>query len=136
MRIHTDNITWAEIREAGVLARVDFTKIKEHGSKQRDHAFHVVLAGASHHRQNMGGSGYAATWDQWGVFLGALFAIDPEMTCVGGGHYKNEADFDYKTGARFADGWPEDAHGDHSWVVGVPLVQTCRRCTAEKRWGN
>ena len=95
MRIHTDKITWQQVREAGVLARVTFTKIKEHGSKSRDHSFDVVLSGASKHRQNMGGEGYAATWDQWGVFLAELFRSDPNLLCR---NYRDVADFDYKTG--------------------------------------
>lgn len=46
---------------------------------------------------------YAATWDQWGVFLSVLFAHDPAMR-VGGykrPYYTGSADFHFQTDGRF-----------------------------------
>lgn len=132
MRLHTNNLTPEDLQRAATVARVDL-EFTTHGSRSAARAFNVTLTGESKHRQNMGGAGYAATWDQWGVFLGALYDLDDTMTCWA---YSGMADFDYKTGGRFSEGWPADAHGDHRWVVGVPFVQTCSKCSAAKRWGN
>jgi hypothetical protein len=68
---------------AARFARADVVKLERHGSRSRDHAFDVKLEGESRRRPNGGssgveyGSGYAATWDQWGVFLAVLFDLDP-----------------------------------------------------------
>jgi hypothetical protein len=138
MRIHT-SATMADVQMAGAVARVTFTVLTEHRSRSRDRAFEVILSGESRRRQN-GGSEYAATWDQWGVFLARLFTVDPRMHCWA---YRDAEDFARKTDGRFgfpreyaADGvlerkfmttgWPEDAHGDHSWNG-----RTCRKCSAE-----
>ena len=156
MRIHSDVITTANLFEAAHLARVDLVDYKQHGSRSRTRAFNVKLEGESRRRPNggssatygeSGGSGYAATWDQWGVFLGYLFEIDPRMVTP---YYSNKRDFDHKTGSRFrvrgtwTDGdkrgtthWPRDAHGDHTFrFAGVPFEQSCTKCSAVQRWSR
>jgi len=132
MRLHT-NATESDIRKAGIDARVDFATLSTHGSRKSARAFEVNLTGASSRRPNRGDRGadgaYAATWDQWGVFLAAIFAVDPEMSCWA---YTGAEDFHAKTAGRFADGWPEDAHGDHKWEFARARVQSCTRCSAEQ----
>lgn len=134
MRIHTHS--HGTIQLAAMDAGVDLVKCEEHGSRKSTRAFEIKLEGASKRRSNGGssgaGSGYAATWDQWGVFLAAIFAVDPDASCWA---YKNSADFDYQTGMRFENGWPKDSHGDHTWrFAGVPREQACTKCSAVRRF--
>ena len=84
MRLHTDNLTYRDLIEAlpsGVHAH-----IIAKGSRKRDHAFEVTLyvldKDALHRRfGNSGGYGasdeVAATWDEWGVWMAALYELDP-----------------------------------------------------------
>lgn len=83
---------------------------------------------------------YAATWDQWGLLLSDLFYLDPMMK-VGGykrPYYDGADDFHFQTGDRFKRVFRpselDDFHGDHSWEIGVPFEQTCRKCSAVRRW--
>lgn len=150
MRIHSDVITREDIHRAARHARVDLATFTDHGSRSRARAFDVKLEGESRRRPNGGasgaGSGYAATWDQWGVFLGFLFELDARMVTP---YYKNKADFDRRTDNRFRtrgawtddgerDGvtnWPRDAHGDHVFrFSGIPGQQACTKCSAVQRW--
>jgi hypothetical protein len=105
MRIHTDKITRDDVRTAARVARVDLATFTEHRSQSRDHAFNVKLEGDSRRRPNGGasgaGSGYAATWDQWGVFLSVLLDLDPNAVTP---YYKDRADFHRRTFERFQPG--------------------------------
>jgi hypothetical protein len=147
MRIHT-SVTRPTIIAAARLARVDLVTLEEHESATHPRAFDVKLQGESRRRPAGGSStGYAATWDQWGVFLAAIYAEDYDARCGGTAKrpvYANAGDFDYQTGFRFADDsgdvepgdfWPADAHGDHTFrFAGVPFSQQCTKCSAVKRW--
>ena len=135
MRIHVSRNVSADaihdaIRAAGAHAEV----LSEHGSRKRDHAFEVKLTGNSNRRPNGGTYGardaYAATWDQWGVFINAVFDADPDATMT---YYTDAADFHYRTGARFAEGWPADAHGDHTFRYIVGRGISCTKCSATQR---
>jgi len=148
MRIHTDILTEADIHDAAREARVSYAGggFTRHGSRSRDHAFNVLLTGESKRRPNGGNYGaaddYAATWDQWGVFLAVLFDRDPNMKTP---YYVDAHDFHVRTNDRFnpdgndrAEGlgyWPADAHGDHRFeYAGVPREQSCKKCSAVVRW--
>lgn len=172
MRIHSDHLTTADIYQAARHARVDVVTEGnlERGSRSRDHAFEVKLEGESRRRPNGGASGkgyasgYAATWDQWGVFLGILFDIDPGAKCWA---YDGRDAFQARTNERFvapmidvgvstnynvvngrahhdpsvtvhrlgAAYWPDDAHGDHRFTFqGVPREQSCTKCSAKQTW--
>ena len=146
MRIHSDTLTFADLHDAATIARVQFDRWDYKGSRSRDHAFDVTLTGESNRRPNNGTShqtkgseDFAATWDQWGVFLGVLFDRDPDMLTP---YYADRADFQFKTNARFTkigggwdNYWPADAHGDHRFQYsGTPGAQKCTRCTAVRRW--
>ena len=108
MRIHTNENTMSNIFAAARMARVDLDVLESYKSKTHDAAFEVILSGESRRRQNTGKSSrernFAATWDQWGVFLSFLFRIDPDMRCGDTKHpqYANAADFEEKTDNRFA----------------------------------
>lgn len=136
MRIHSDKITEADLRAAASAARATLT-FSCHGSRKRDHAFEVTLRGESKRRPNSGKRGaadeYAATWDQWGVFLGALFETDRDMTSP---YYDGRGEFEFKTNWRFEGStWPADTHGDHRFeFAGVPYQQSCKKCSATQRW--
>lgn len=150
MRIHSDTLTMLNLYEAARTARVEFDRFDAKGSRKRDHAFDVTLFGESRRRpNNRGTSGpddYAATWDQWGVFLAFLFNLDPDMATP---YYADADEFDYRTNRRFEKRtkfftpggsgvvvwWPADAHGDHTFrFSGTPLEQSCTKCSAVQRW--
>lgn len=109
MRIHSDHLTTADVYNAARHARVDIVELTEHRSQSRDHAFSVKLEGESRRRPNGGASGkgyasgYAATWDQWGVFLAILFDVDPGAFCGNAKRptYADRDDFNHKTSHRF-----------------------------------
>jgi len=138
MRLHVSRgITEETVRHAAQKAGATLEHLSEHGSRKAAHAFEVHLTGASNHRPNSGnygaGDAYAATWDQWGVFLSALYALDPDMTCWA---YKDVGDFNWQTAYRFAYGRPDDMHGDHRWQSRVPYEQECTKCSAVRRFDS
>lgn len=134
MRIHTDTLTMSDVHHAARTARVTLDTLAQYGSRSRDHAFEVILSGESRRNQN-GGSNKAATWDQWGVFLGMLFSMDGKMTVPR--VYDHAGIFGYKTDHRFSTpgAFPADYHGDHKFeYAGVPFSQSCTKCSASYRW--
>lgn len=124
MRIHT-SATEADLETAADLAGVNFVRVAEHGSRTRERAFEVILSGSSS-QTIQGGGRKAATWDEWGVFLAYLYGIDPDLCCWA---YNSVHGFNTLTGGRFVNGWPNDAHGDHSWEWRAGGGY-CRRCSA------
>jgi hypothetical protein len=113
MRIHT-NI--AGLTEIGAAARyasevsgggVTVHLIGTHASRSHAHAFEIRLTGdgtLSRRRSNSGRYGadsdaYAATYDQWGHFLFALYAVDPDIKA---GPYTGVEDFDHQTSGKFS----------------------------------
>ena len=138
MRIHTNENTMSNIMDAAKIARVNLDVLESHNSRTHDAAFEVILSGESRRRQNTGKSSrdreFAATWDQWGVFLSVLFNIDPDMRCGISKRpfYANAADFEKKTDGRFVNGvWPDDAHGDHKFRWDG-LSSKCTKCSARR----
>lgn len=167
MRIHTDRLHLSDIYSAAVIARVfaDVTEhgsrsravafnVTLSGDSRRR-----VNAGTSRTIDRFNRP-HAATWDQWGVFLAVLFEADANRHGRGMfTPYDASAEhFAARTADRFgapedtvdpddngagyvrrfvAYGWPEDAHGDHSWQrPGRPGKRQCRHCSAEERWGG
>jgi hypothetical protein len=106
MRIHTNltNLTPARVASG---APIHFEHHEEKGSRLRDRAFEVRLGGSGGlNNTGLYGAGdyNGATWDEWGAFLGALFAADPDAVCGGSKRnpvYANAADFHWQTGNRF-----------------------------------
>lgn len=138
MRIHSDTLTQLNLHEAARHARAEFGRLTVHGSRKRKQGFDVTLTGESRRRPNGGNRGagddYAATWDQWGVFLSFLFNLDPYMVTP---YYADAEEFDTRTASRFdvPGQWPSDAHGDHTFRWdGIPREQSCTKCSAIQRW--
>ena len=84
MRIHTDLITERDIHVATNAAgmRNVFADVTQRGSRSRERSFDVKLTGNSTRKTNPGWANgereQAATWDEWGMFIHALYEIDPE----------------------------------------------------------
>lgn len=128
MRIHTDTLTTGDFYDAARKAGVTIDRNSMHGSRSRVRAFDFILSGSSNRRQNFGGDGQAATWDEWGVFLSWLFAVDPSATTQ---PYDGLAEFERKTFSRFSEGdVPVDMpvhHGkNHRWEYISPFVFQCK----------
>jgi hypothetical protein len=102
MRLHSDILTAADLHAATpdeVIASVS-----NHGSRKRARAFEVSLEGLGDRhtrKKNSGqyGAGYefAASWDDWGIWLAALYEIDPNLNAT---YYTSREDF-YAQTARY-----------------------------------
>jgi hypothetical protein len=149
MRIHSDSISDLEIRKAARIAGVQFTRFGLHGSRSHEQAFDVILTGSSTRHQN-GGPDKAATWDEWGIFLGTLFNLDAAMVCgtVKRPIYASAEHFHWSTGGRYA-GTPTAADfaraHNHKWeftgesMTGTYWVHECggrNGCGAVRRFGD
>ncbi|UTN91447.1 hypothetical protein SEA_OUTIS_84 [Gordonia phage Outis] len=176
MRIHT-TLTLADLGDAlreanGITARVStdvapnshregyrphtvtpigFERCNTHGSRTHPRAFDVILSGDASGYHNTGcygaGNDYAATYDQWGLFLAGLFARDESVRIPQ--IYHNGEHFHWATGSRYRrEIWtPESYHRGHRWgysdtaATGSYTVSECRAdyCAAITRrvsWGH
>lgn len=113
MKLHSDTLDTLEVRKAATLAGVGFTRLSLHGSRSRAQRFDVILTGNSGRRQNMGGPDEAASWDEWGIFLGHLHRLDPNLKSD---YYHGEDHYIWATGGRFTpDFTPLAQHTRHRW---------------------
>lgn len=139
MRIHTDKLSALDIyAAANFSAAVRVAEVTEHGSRTRARAFRFYLLGSSSFRPNQrdyGSEDYAATWDEWGIVFGHLFARDPDAHC-GRNSYRSADDFHYKTGYRFVPGFltPAMQHRRHRWGIHLGYENQCTDCGAVVRW--
>lgn len=139
MKIHSDVLTARDIYQATAAAgmRGVDAEVTTHGSRSRARSFNVHLTGTSTRRTNPGWAygerDFAATWDEWGMFINALYEIDPEAII---GQYPSKAVFEYVTNWRFEHLTAPYQHGEggHRWKVEVPGVQECTSCSATFRW--
>lgn len=150
MRIHTDTLTASDLQAAAQLAGVTLS-YSNHGSRSHRGAVDVTLSGSSGRMPNTGnrgaasyGSSPAATWDEWGIFLGELFRRDPDA--VAPRVYFSGEHFRWATGARFDTLTPADQHKRHRWqyngesVTGAYSVHECkcgallRRASSPEHW--
>lgn len=92
MKIHSDTLTALDI-QACVPMGCYLVEISPEGSRSRAHGFTVRLSG-SNSRNMQGRADKAATWDEWGNFISAIFAQDANAIC---GTYKSHRDFMLKT---------------------------------------
>jgi hypothetical protein len=117
MRLHSNSADALDVRKAATLAGVAFTRFDLKGSRSHAQAFDVILTGSSHRRQNTRGrtDDMAATWDEWGMFLGHLFDLDPAMVATGA--YESGEHFHWATGGRYRRGslHPSTQHANHNW---------------------
>lgn len=143
MRIHTDKIAYTQIfrnalkreQDAGRIAsHVTFKTLQPHRSSVREFAFEVQLqAGKRDSGRRAGNSGsygamipevdgYAATFDEWGWLLSALYVLDSDIM-VGSASkpiYDSRVAFDHLTGLTYNPGkllpmlvdghWPAYVH--------------------------
>ena len=136
MRIHSDILDRSDIYRATIAAEmtgVDVT-VTEHGSRKRRAAYDVALTGTSTRRPTDrkpgAGDAYAATWDEWGMFLNYLFELDPDMVTP---YYADANDFHIKTGFRFETLTAPYQHGGsgHKWQFNPDTGrQKCTSCEA------
>lgn len=121
MKIHSNVIGYTQIiREAlkgekaagRIASHVTFKSLEQRGSRSHEFAFEIQLEANERDNGRRAGNsgsygamrpevdGYAATYDEWGFLLNALFALDPKMV-VGTAKYatyRGREDFDQKTG--------------------------------------
>lgn len=141
MKIHSDILTSADIYRATSDLSGVYAEAVTKGSRSRKAGIEFSLTGTSSRRPNSGRSGagddYAATWDEWGIVLGRLFALDPNATCT---YYKDADDFHFKTGARFHALTHEQQCKNHKWeyqgtaATGAYHFATCAKCEAIRRY--
>ena len=127
MRLHTDKLSITDLynalkaeQDAGRIAKtVGFKILTQHGSRSHATAFEVQLdsydrvQGDGRKRGNSGSFGsaddgyYAATYDEWGWLIAALYKIDSNAVwgTVKYPQYMDRYDFNDKTGWTYA---PED----------------------------
>jgi hypothetical protein len=140
MKVHSYCITSADIYDAANLARVDVIDLSRHRSRSRTVRWDFHLEGHSRRRPNGGssgaGTGYAATWDQWGIFLNHLFLVDPlahTWADESGEH------FVWRTAGRFSQLTnPSEGCPDHRWDFaglgpGYSIFACKRECGATMR---
>ncbi len=115
MRLHT-KVSETDVYTAARKAGVEVENLSRHGSRKRSHAFEVTLSGSGSWA-NSGGYGAAghksATWDEWGIFLDALYRVDAQM--VAGEAYQGREHFRWVTGARYDNLRPGAQHKRHRW---------------------
>lgn len=136
MFIHTNKLTPADIFRATAAAGmhgVDAHIEGSSGSRSRDRKYKVRLTGTSNRWANSGKSGadrqHSATWDEWGMFIQALFLVDPEAIV---GQYKSFDAFRDFTHNRFESLTATFQHGNHKWTfAGTPRCFVCRECETE-----
>ena len=100
MKIHSDILEHGHL-VATLPARV-YAKPLRCGSRKRDHGFIVYLEGSSPRRSQHDRDAYAATWDEWGIWIAALYDIDTEAII---GTYESREDFYDTTALAIAAGW-------------------------------
>lgn len=145
MKIHTNALHLADLAHAAKLAGVDLERCELKGSRSRSHAFDVILSGNGRTGSRWGNTGTSgaaptksATWDEWGIFLNALFEADDSVTVPR--VYVDRESFDWATNARYRTLTPAQAHHNHKWshsehsVTGNYSVARCDKCDAVRRW--
>jgi hypothetical protein len=140
MKIHSDKLTRGDFLDAARRAQVELIDFEECGSRSRAKGFKFSLTGSSPHRRNFStGNEPAATWDEWGIFLACLFAVDCESYC-GSKSYRSEEHFHWCTGNRFRSLTTANQHKRHKWEPlgsvpnGTYAVARCEVCGAVQRW--
>lgn len=146
MRIHTDTIMVSDVYRATAANGMTGVSVDvmEHGSHSRARSFEVSLEGTGTRRKNTGRYGgpaddgtYAATWDEWGIFLAYLFNVDPKAWAGGTRKrpiYDGRADFHAATGGRFRTLEQADQHKNHRWERATLGVMRCTKegCSASQ----
>lgn len=142
MKIHSDILTTRDVyaaTSAAGMRGVTAERLEEHGSRSRARSFDVTLRGNSTRKPNPGTGGryfdegeYAATWDEWGMFIHALYEADPKALI---GDYGPRHVFEQATRLRFEELTAKDACRNHVWKSGGPMMRECKRCQALHDYG-
>lgn len=141
MKVHSDTLSPLIMHHAAVETGVTLEKCVEKGSRKRKRGFEFSLSGSSNRRPNSGRNGadddrFAATWDEWGMFLNRLFEADPNATMT---YYEDQDDFRWQTDRRFDTLKPADQCRNHKWeydgtvATGSYSVHSCTKCLATRR---
>lgn len=142
MRLHSSTLTRDDIAAATRAAGMTgvHAEISTHGSRVAARGFEVKLFGTSPRMPNTGrygggryGGDTAATWDEWGMFLAALFDLDPAMIVGPGGRpaYADAAAFHAATCDRYRELTADRQHRTHRWQSNGAGWQLCAGCDAE-----
>ena len=127
MRIHTDLSEQQIYKALANLAGVGLTSFSTHRSQKRARAFEIKLFGNSPRRQNRG-SDYAATWDEWGIFIQNIFEQDPTAIV---GMYESYDMFRTVTADRFLHFTQDEQHrAGHRWEPLGGHKFACKGCDA------
>jgi hypothetical protein len=139
MRLHSSVLAPSDIYRATTAAGMTGVNVEltSHGSRSRAAAYNVHLTGTSSRRPNSGkgGAGHpddrAATWDEWGMFLAALFELDPDM--IAGTAYASREHFRAVTHERFDALTAPYQHGGggHRWTFVAARYFECESCSAQ-----
>lgn len=119
MRVHSDTLTIQAVRDAlaheqaqgRIAPHVGFKVLTSHGSRSRARGIEIQLEAQVRDNGRRAGNsgsygamrpeydGYAATYDEWGWLLAALYRIDPRMLCGTPKTpvYADAGDFHHKT---------------------------------------
>ena len=109
MRIHTDTIAYTQTLRDALYQTTRGVVLQEcNRGKSRSHAYAYDVAlqsdgtpdrwGTSRRRTRANGERYAASYDDWGFWLAALFELDPTMKA---GPYTGRADFHVQTRGKY-----------------------------------
>ena len=124
MRIHSSVLKASDIKDivrevAGGFVTVEGAE--DRGSRKRRGAVELRLSGSSNYK-SQGGDYKAATWDEWGIVINAIFERDCEAIV---GQYGSLFTFDNCTQGRFDDLTPANQHKRHKWVYFAPRQFEC-----------
>lgn len=135
MRIHSDKLTPQDVHKACRARGMSgvYAEVAAKGSRKRDHAFEISMTGNSPYRTNSGNRGAAyddraAQWDEWGIVIAELFALDPEAII---GQYKDADTFHQYTVGRFHQLQGHETHRRHKWDWDGGVGLLACKCGAE-----
>lgn len=121
MKIHT-KLTEDNIRHAADVAGVWLAKFETTKSRSHPYRYDMIISGTSGRRSQWRQKEVpAATWDEWGIFLGEIFRLDPNAKTP---DYADTDEFHWKTGGRFLTLKPKDQHRQHQWTHDVSIACT------------
>lgn len=101
MRIHSDSLSYGDLEGAARRAGVTIVNFHLRGSRSRDHALDVTLSGTGKHGGQWGNTEYrSATFDEWGLFIQALYRKDPDALI---GPYRSAEHFTWIFEGRYAE---------------------------------
>lgn len=147
MKLHTNSLTEQDIRDAlktekesgRIAPTVTFKILDPKGSRSHLRAFEVQLEswdyvqGDGRRRGNDGAYGamqeaWAATYDEWGWLLAALYRVDHNMVCgsVKNPVYADVIDYNWKTAETYTLAWLvgklERGEDPFPYVYGSPKI--------------